>query len=80
MMCNEILTLIARVRGAAITSSDPPSTQLLGMVGLYSQMAVAFLTTAVLVICPITSTFPRLTTCARQLREDFRASIFKNKE
>jgi hypothetical protein len=67
----EILTLIARVRRAVMTSSDPPSTRLSGMVGSYSQMAVAFSTTAVLVIRPITSTFPRLTTCARQLKEDF---------
>lgn len=60
-------TLIARVRIAAITSSEPPRTRLSSRVGSYSQMVVAFSTAAIFVICPITSTFPRLTTCPKHL-------------
>ena len=36
-------------------------------VGSYSQIAVAFSTAAIFVMCPITSTFPRLITCPKQL-------------
>src|SRR5258707_15022824 len=60
-------TLIAMVDIAAITSNDPPSTQLPYKSGSYSQMAVAFSTAAILVIWPITSTLARLTMCSRQL-------------
>ena len=56
------LTLIARVRIAAITLREPPRTRLLAWVGSYSQMVVAFSTATIFVIWPITSTFPRLTT------------------
>jgi hypothetical protein len=34
-------------------------------------MAVAFSTVAIFVICPITSTFPRLIMCAKQLIKDW---------
>ena len=61
-------TLIARVRIAAITSSDPPKTRLSSCDGSYSQMAVAFSTTAIFVIFFMTSTFPRLTTWPKQLQ------------
>ena len=74
-----MLTLIARVRIAAITSSEPPRTRLSSREGSYSQMAVAFSTTAIFVIRSITSTFPRFTTWPRQLREDQRDNI-KDKE
>jgi len=74
-----MLTLIARVRMAAITSSEPPRTRLSCREGSYSQMAVAFSTTAIFVIRSITSTFPRFTTWPRQLREDQRDNI-KDKE
>src|SRR5271155_4381451 len=74
-----MLTLIARVQMAAITSSEPPRTRLSCREGSYSQMAVAFSTTAIFVICSITSTFPRFTTWPRQLREDQRDNI-KDKE
>ena len=78
-----LLTLIARVQIAAITSGEPPRTQLSSWVGSYSQMAVAFLTAAIFVMCPITSMFPRLMTCPRQLKvnvkiEDFRVQKFKD--
>jgi hypothetical protein len=63
------LTLIARVRIAAITSREPPRTRLPGKEGSYSQIAVAFSTTAIFVMFFITSTFPRFTTCAKQLVE-----------
>ena len=63
----EILTLIASVQIAAITSSEPPRTQLSGRVGSYSQIAVAFSTAAIFVMFCITSTLPRLTTCPRHL-------------
>src|SRR5271168_5614119 len=59
-------TLIASVRIAAMTSSDPPNTRLPSSDGSYSQIAVA-LTTAIFVMCFITSTFARLTTCPRHL-------------
>lgn len=60
-------TLIASVRMAAITSSDPPKTRLSSRDGSYSQMAVAFSTTAIFVICFMKSTFPRFTTWPKQL-------------
>ena len=60
-------TLIARVRIVAITSSEPPRTRLSSRVGSYSQMAVAFLTATIFVICPITSMFPRLMTYPKHL-------------
>src|SRR5271156_5545321 len=65
-----MLTLIASVQMAAITSSEPPRTRLSSRVGSYSQIAVAFSTAAIFVIWPITSTFPRFTTCPRHLPED----------
>ena len=74
-----MLTLIARVWIAAITSSEPPRTRLSSREGLYSQMAVAFSTTTIFVIHSIMSTFPRFTTWPRQLREDQRDNI-KDKE
>jgi hypothetical protein len=43
-------TLIARVRIAAITSSDPFRTRLSGSDGSYSQIAVAVSTAAILVM------------------------------
>ena len=43
-------TLIASVRMAAITSSEPPKTRLSSRVGSYSQIAVAFSTAAILVM------------------------------
>ena len=46
-------TLIARVRIAAITSREPPKTRLSSRLGSYSQMAVAFSTAAIFVMCPI---------------------------
>ena len=60
-------TLIAIMRTAAITSNDPPSTQLLSKSRSYSQIAVAFSTVAILVMWPITSTLARFTMCSRQL-------------
>jgi len=60
-------TLIARVRIAAITSREPPKTRLSSRVGSYSQIAVAFLTAAIFVMRAITSMFPRLTMCPKQL-------------
>jgi len=74
-----MLTLIVRVQIAAITSSESPRTRLSSYEGLYSQMAVAFLTTGIFMICSITSMFPRFTTWPRQLREDQRDNI-KDKE
>jgi len=65
-----MLTLIVRVQIATIMSSVPPRTQLSSCDGLYSQIAVTFLTTAIFVICSIMSMFPRFTTWPRQLRED----------
>jgi len=70
-----MLTLIARVRIAAITSSEPPRTWLSSREGSYSQMAVAFLTTMIFMIRSIMSTFPKFTTWPRQLREDQRDNI-----
>src|SRR6202522_3880593 len=55
-------TLIPNVRIAAMTLSDPPNTQLPSSDGSYSQIAVAFSTTAIFVTRFITSTFARLTT------------------
>ena len=52
---------------AAITSRDPPKTRLSSREGSYSQIAVAFSTTAIFVMCFMTSTFPRLTTWPKQL-------------
>jgi hypothetical protein len=63
----DTITLIARVRIAAITSREPPKTRLSSRVGSYSHIAVAFSTAAIFVICSITSTFPRLMTCPKQL-------------
>lgn len=62
-----VRTLIASVRIAAMTSSDPPRTRLPSSDGSYSQIAVAFSTTAIFVIFFITSTFARLMTCPRHL-------------
>jgi len=75
-----MLTLIARVQIAAITSSDPPRTRLSSREGSYSQIAVAFSTTAIFVICSITSMFPRFMTWPRQLREDQRDKIKDKKK
>ena len=55
---------------------EPPRTRLSARVGSYSQMAVAFLTAAIFVMWLITSTFPRLTTCPKQLQ---RNSIGENR-
>lgn len=55
---------------AAITSSEPPRTRLSSRDGSYSQMAVAFSTTAIFVIFFMTSTFPRLTTWPKQLAKN----------
>jgi len=66
-----VVTLIASVRIAAITSRDPPKTRLPGRLGSYSQMAVAFSTAAIFVMWPIMSTLPRLMTWARQLRRNY---------
>jgi hypothetical protein len=63
-------TLIASVQMAAITSSDPPKMRLSSRDGSYSQMAVAFSTTAIFVIFFMTSMFPRLTTWPKQLRNE----------
>lgn len=46
----EILTLIASIQIAAITSSEPPRTRLSERVGSYSQIAVEFSTAAIFVI------------------------------
>jgi hypothetical protein len=67
LMIARMVTLISRVRIAAITSREPPKTWLSSRVGSYSQMAVAFSTAAIFVICPITSTFARFMTCPKQL-------------
>ena len=72
-------TLIARVRIAAITSSELPRTQLSSQVGSYSQMVVAFSTAAIFVIWPIMSTFPRLMTCPKQLQLKWRVQQVKIK-
>jgi hypothetical protein len=69
MIMNETLTLIDRVQIAAITSREPPNTRFPSRVGSYSQIAVTFSMAAILVICPITSMFLRLTTCPRQLKQ-----------
>jgi len=55
---------------AAITSSELPRTRLLERVGLYSQIAVKFLTAAIFMMWDITSMFPRFITCPKQLQED----------
>ena len=60
-------TLTASVQIAATTSRDPPSTRLPGNSGSYSQIAFIFSMTAIFVMCPITVTFARLTTCSRHL-------------
>src|SRR5271156_4115120 len=65
--CIRIHTFIAKVRIAAITSKDPPSTRLFSSVGSYSQIAVAVSTAAILVIWDMTSTLTKLTTCPRHL-------------
>ena len=64
------ITLIAIVRMAAITSSDPPKTRLSSRDGSYSQMAVAFSTAAIFVICFMTLMFLRLTTWPKQLSSE----------
>src|SRR5271155_481981 len=51
-----------------MTSRELPKTRLSSFEGSYSQIAVAFSTTAIFVICFMTSTFPRLTTCPKQLK------------
>ena len=51
---SQLLTLIARVRMVAITSSEPPNIQLSFRVGSYSQMAVDVSTAAIFVIRSIT--------------------------
>ena len=63
----DVRTFIASVRIAAITSRDPPSTRLFGNSGSYSQIALVFSMTAIFVMCPITATFARFTTCSRHL-------------
>ena len=65
----DILTLIASVQIAAITSSEPPRTRLSERVGSYSQIAVEFSTAAIFMMWDITSTFPRFITCPKQLHE-----------
>ena len=60
-------TLIASVKIAVITLSNPLNTWLPGSDGLYSQIALAFLTTAILVMHFITSMFARLMTCPMHL-------------
>ena len=62
-------TLTARVRIAAMTSSDPPRIRLSGRSGSYSQIADVVSTAAIFVIWLITSIFPRLTTCPRHLED-----------
>jgi len=62
------LTLIANIQMAAITSRDPLKTRLSHRVGSYSQIAVAFSMAAILVMWDMTSTFPRLTMCPKQLQ------------
>lgn len=56
--------LIATVRIAAITSSDPPSTRLFGKEGSYShwQIAVVVSIAAIFVMWAITATLAMLTT------------------
>ena len=66
-----------RVQIAAITSREPPKMRLLSRVGSYSQIAVAFSTAAIFVIQAITSTFPRLMTCTKQLEKVW--SVYKVK-
>ena len=61
-------TLIASVRMAAITSSEPSKTRLSSRDGSYSQMAVAFSMMAIFVICFMTAIFLRLTTWPKQLK------------
>jgi hypothetical protein len=63
--------LIASVWIAAITLREPPGTQLLAQMGSYSQMAVVFLTAAIFVMWLITSTFPRLIMCPKQLQQNY---------
>ena len=58
------------VRSAATTSRDPPSTRLSGDAGSYSQIAFVFSMTAIFVMCPITATLARFTTCARHLKNN----------
>ena len=60
-------TLIASMQIAAMTSSEPLSTQLSGKDRPYSQIVVAISTTTILVMWSITSTFARLTTWPRHL-------------
>lgn len=63
----EMLTLMIKVRRAAMESSEPLTMRLLGSNGSYSQMAVVVSTTANLVMWDITSTVARLMTWARHL-------------
>lgn len=67
---NLVLTLMARVLIAMIMSSEPPRMRLSSSEGSYSQMAIMFSTTAIFVIYDMTSTLPRLTTWAKQLRQE----------
>ena len=64
------LTLIAMVRRVAMTSSELPKTWLSGRAGSYSHIADVVSTAAILVIWPITTTFARLTMCAKHLRHN----------
>ena len=64
---------------AAITSSDPPKTRLSSRDGSYSQMEVAFLTTAIFVIFFMTSTLPRLTTWPKHLNLNLINQIGKSR-
>ena len=55
-------TLMAMVRMAAMTSSDPPSTRLSGNEGSYSHIAVMVSTAAIFVMWLITAILAMLTT------------------
>ena len=56
---------------AAITSKEPPSTQLSSRVGSNSQMACALSIVATFIIEPITSSTAKLLTCSRHLRQEW---------
>jgi len=56
------------VHTAVMTSRFPPSMQLLGKFGLYSQIAVVVSMVAIFMIWPMTATFDRLTTWLRHLK------------
>ena len=63
----DVHTFIASVLIATTTSRDPPSTQLFGNLGSYSQIVFVFSMTVIFVMCPITATFARFMTCSRHL-------------